>query len=84
MDLIFVHTVQLKPMIKAQISRSMVSSAKSEVAFVSAYSEKTHLKKLMMRIMIIITSNKKKQVLVNGKKICRMAMHFSKKYGNKG
>ena len=53
-DLIFVHTVQLKPMIKAQISRSMVSSGKSEVAFASAYSEKTHLKKLMMRIMIII------------------------------
>ena len=49
-DLIMVPTVQLKPMIKAQISRRMVSSGK---AFASVYSEKT-MKKLMMMMKIII------------------------------
>ena len=61
-DLIIVHTVQLKPMIKAQISERMVSSGISDVAATSAFSEKTHLKKLMMMMMkmiIIITSNRK-------------------------
>ena len=52
-DIILVHTVQLKPMIKAQIPGRMVSSGISDVV----YSEKTCLKKLMM-IMIIITSNR--------------------------
>ena len=49
-DLILVHTVQLKPNIKAQISGRMVSSASSgvsDVAFTSVHSEKTRLKKLM-------------------------------------
>ena len=45
-DFILVHTVQLKPMIKAQISGRMVSSGISDVALFS--SEKNHLKKLMM------------------------------------
>ena len=49
-DLIIVHT-QLKPMIKAQISRRMVSSGISDVAFVSVHSEKTRLKKLIIIIM---------------------------------
>ena len=53
-DIILVHTVQLKPMIKAQISGRMVSSGISDVAFASVYSEKTRLKKLMMMKMIII------------------------------
>ena len=39
-DLILVHTVQLKPMIKAQISGRMVSSGISDVAFASVHSEK--------------------------------------------
>ena len=39
-DIVLVHTVQLKPMIKAQISGRMVSS---DVAFASLKSEKTHL-----------------------------------------
>ena len=56
-DLILVHTVQLKSMVKAQISRIMVSSGISDVV-TSVYSEKTRLKKLMM-IMIIITSNRR-------------------------
>ena len=40
-DLILVRTVQLKPMIKAQMSGRMVSSGISDVAFASVYSEKT-------------------------------------------
>ena len=51
-DLILVQTVQLKPIIKAQISGRMASSGISDVAFASVYSEKTPLKKLMMRIII--------------------------------
>ena len=54
-DVIFVHRVQLKPMIKAQISGRIVFSGKSDVAFASVYSEKTCLKKLMTMKMIIIT-----------------------------
>ena len=46
-DLILVHTVQLKPMIKAQISGRMVSSGISDVAIASVHTEKTHLKKLI-------------------------------------
>ena len=64
-DLILVHTVQLKPMIKAQISGRMVSSGISDVAIASVYSEKTRLKKLMM-IMIIIIMNKSQETTVFG------------------
>ena len=42
-DLIFVHTVQLKPIIKAQISGRMVSSGISDVAIASVHSEKTEV-----------------------------------------
>ena len=51
-DLILVHTVQLKPMIKAQISGIMVSSGITNAAIASVYSEKTRLKKLIMIIVI--------------------------------
>ena len=44
-DLILVHTVQLKPLIKAQISGRIVFSGISDVAIASVHSEKTHLKK---------------------------------------
>ena len=54
----FVHTVQLKPMLKVQISGRIASIGISNVVTTSVYSEKTRLKKLMM-IMIIITSNRK-------------------------
>ena len=54
-DLILVHTVQLKSMIKALLSGRMVSSGISDVAFASVYSENTRLKKLMIMIIIIIT-----------------------------
>ena len=39
-DLMIVHTVQLKPMIKAQISGRMVSSGISDVENASVHSEK--------------------------------------------
>ena len=55
---ILVHIVQLKPMIKAQISGRMISSGINDVVIASVYSEKTCLKKLIM-IIIIITSNRK-------------------------
>ena len=57
-DLILVHTVQAKTNDKAHFSGKMVSSGISDVAFASVYSEKTHLKKSIMIIMII-TSNRK-------------------------
>ena len=46
-DLILVHTVQLKPMIKAHFSGRMVSSGISDVAFALI---KTYLKNLMIMI----------------------------------
>ena len=48
-----VHTVQLKPMIKAHISGRMVSSQISDALFTSVHSEKTHLKKLIMNIFYV-------------------------------
>ena len=42
------HTVQLKLMIKAQISGRMASISISDVETASVYSEKTRLKKLML------------------------------------
>ena len=51
---ILVHTVQLKPMIKAQISGQMVSSGISDVAFASVHSENTRLKKCLIIIIIIM------------------------------
>ena len=59
-DLILVHTVQLKPIIKAQISGRMVSSGISE-AITSVHSEKTRLKKCMMIMIIIIMLRNKSQ-----------------------
>ena len=59
-DLILVHTVQLKPMVKAQISGRMVSSGISDVAIASVHSEKNRLKKLMM----IIIMNKSQETMV--------------------
>ena len=50
-DLILIHTVQLIPMIKAQISGRMVSSGTNDVAISSVHSEKTRLKKLMKIII---------------------------------
>ena len=49
--LILVHTVWLKPMIKAQISARMVSNGISVLATASVHSEKTRLKKVMMKMI---------------------------------
>ena len=49
-DLILVHTVQLKPMIKAHFSERTLSSGVSDIAFTSVHSEKTHLMKLMKKL----------------------------------
>ena len=43
-DVILVHIVQLKPMIKSQISGRMLSSGISDVAIASVYFEKKQLK----------------------------------------
>ena len=53
-DVVLDHTVQLKPMIKAQISGRMISSGISDVAIASVYFDKIRLKKLIMIIIIII------------------------------
>ena len=49
---ILVHTVKLKPIIKAQISGKLVTSGISDEAVASVHSEKTHLKKMIMIIII--------------------------------
>ena len=55
-DVIIVHTVQLKPMIKAQISGRMVSSGISDVAIASVNSEKTlHSVHLVFTVLIHCT-----------------------------
>ena len=64
-DIILVNTVQLKPMIKAQISGRMVSSGISDEAFASVYSEKTRLKKLLIMIFIM----KKSQEMMKARKV---------------
>ena len=43
-----VHTVQLKPMIKAQISAKLVTNGISYVAIASVHSKKTCLKKMII------------------------------------
>ena len=55
-DHTLVHTVQLKPMIKSQISGRMVSIGINDVVIASVYSEKTCLKKL---IMILLNENRR-------------------------
>ena len=51
-DVVLVHTVQLKPMIKAQISGRMISNGISDIEIASVYFEKTRLNKLIMIIII--------------------------------
>ena len=52
-DLSLVHTVQLKPVIKAQISGKIVCIGTNYVAITSVHSEKTRLKKLIKIIIIM-------------------------------
>ena len=51
-DLVLVHTVHLKPNIKAQISGRMICGGISDVAITLVNSEKTHPKKLIIIIII--------------------------------
>ena len=60
--LILVLTVQLKPMIKTHISGIMVYSGISDVATTLVHSEKTRLKKLMKKMIIIIIVTGKKEI----------------------
>ena len=62
-DFILVHTVQLKPMIKAQNLRWNGIGVR-DVAFASVHSEKIHLKKCLMIMIIIIILNKSQDVMV--------------------
>ena len=62
--LILMHTVQLKPTIKAQISGRMASTGISDVVTTLVYSEKTCQKKLMKIIIIIV--NKSQETTVFG------------------
>ena len=66
MGLTLVHTVKLKPIIKAQISGKLVASGISDEAIASVHSEKTHLKKLIM--IIIITTNKSQETMIFGRR----------------
>ena len=78
---ILVHTVQPIPMIKAHSSGRMVSSSIDNVVIASVYSDKTHMKKLMiMRIMIV---TQKPNTSKWNKRVVGMAKRFSKKYRNK-
>ena len=64
-DVVLVHTVQLKPMIKAQISGRMISNGISDVATASVYLKKTRLKKLSM--ITIMLMNKLQETMVFGR-----------------
>ena len=61
-DIILVHKVQLK----SHFSGRMVCSGKSDDVIASVYSEKTHLKKLIMilKIIIIIIMNKSQKMTI--------------------
>ena len=75
-DLILVHIVQLKPMIKAQISRRMVSSVITDVVITSVHSEKTQLKKFMMTIMILIMNKSQEIMVFSGRRKLTTAMRL--------
>ena len=45
---ILVHTVNLKPIIKDQISGKLVTSSISDLMIISVHSEKTRLNKMIM------------------------------------
>ena len=68
-DVIVVHTVKLKPMLKAQISGRMASSCTSDVVTVSVNSEKTRLKKLMKIIIIIMNKSQGMAVFSRNQKL---------------
>ena len=68
-DLILVRTVQLKPMIKAQISGRMVSSGISDVAIASVHSEKARLKKMILIIIMLMNKSQETTVFSGRQKL---------------
>ena len=68
-DLILVHTVQVKPILKAQISGKLVFSGISDVAFLSVSSEKTRMKKCWIMIIIIMKKSQEMTVFVECMKL---------------
>ena len=62
---------------KVQISGRLISSGISDVAIASVYSKKTRPKKLTIKLLLLLVNEEKKGLI-------GMAIHFSKKYGNKG
>ena len=73
-DLILVHSVQLKPMIKAHFSGRMISSGISDVAFASVHSEKTRLKKLIMIIKMARNERLPEMTVFSGRQKLTSAM----------
>ena len=51
---------------KTQISAGMLSSSISEVAFDSVYSEKTHVKKCLIKISMIIMNKSLEMTIFGG------------------
>ena len=70
-DLILVHTVQLKSMIKAQISGRMASIGISDIVTASVYSDKTCLKKL-----ILILNKSQETTVFHGRQKLNSAMEL--------
>ena len=58
-----VHTVELKSIIKVEISGNLITNSISDVVIASVHSEKTRLKK-MIKIIIIISMNKSQELTV--------------------
>ena len=69
-----VHTEKLKPMIKGTISRRMLSSGISHVAFASVYSEKTCMKKCWIMIIIIMMNKSQELTVFHGRRKLSSAM----------
>ena len=64
-----VHTVKIKPIIKTQISGKLITSGISDVAIASIYFEKTHLKKMIMIIIIIMNLSQEPTVFGGRQKL---------------
>ena len=69
-----VHTEKKKPMIKGTISRRMLSSGISHVAFASVYSEKTRMKKCWIMIIIIMINKSQELTVFYGRRKLSSAM----------
>ena len=69
-----VHTEKLKPMIEGTISRRMLSSGISHIAFASVYSEKTRMKKCWIMIIIIMMNKSQELTVFHGHQKLSSAM----------